>query len=104
MLRRPSGVGGLGRLGEGVVPHKDESDVEVWVGLLDGEHLATVAWLEEALSFNDHPVGEEEIGSVLRSCDVVELLYLIEEGTSDFVQMFSESFLQSGAITHLIPR
>ena len=104
MLGGPCCVGGLGVLRERVVTHEDEPDVQVGVGLFDGEHLATVARLEEALSLDDHSVREEEVWGVLRSCDVFELLHLVEVGTSDFVQVLAQSFLQSGAICHSIPR
>ena len=75
-------------LGQGVIAHKHEADVEVRVRLFDCEHLATIARLKEAFRFDDHAVGEEEVRRVLRFGDVVELLDLIEVRAVGLVEEF----------------
>ena len=85
MLLGPLGVCSFGTLGEGVVAHEHEAYVEVRMRLLDGQHLAPVGRFEETLRFDNHAIRKEEVWSVLRSGDVVELLNLIEESAADLV-------------------
>ena len=95
MLGGPCCVSGLGVLGQCVVPHEHEANVEVRVRLFDGQHLTPVGRFEETLRFDDHTVGQEEVGGVFRAGDILELLHLIEVGASDLVQVFTQPFLQS---------
>jgi hypothetical protein len=50
--------------------------------------FASIAWLEEAFTLDDHPVLQKEVRGVFALGHIGELLSLEEVGNALFVQIF----------------
>ena len=91
MLVSPGCICSLGVLGERVVAHEHEPDIQLGVHLLDRQHLPPIRWLKEAFGLNDDAVGKEEVWGVGGLCDVLKLLHLVEVGDVQLVQSFGDT-------------
>lgn len=77
MLLSPLGVSHLGVRDAFVRGLKYETYVQIWMRLLDGNHLPLVVWIKPAFHLQVDSIGEDEVRLVLALQDVRKMDRLV---------------------------